>query len=418
MAIGPSPDHPAPVRQVAHALGGWIARLGWVWVDGQVAQLSLRPGPGRVFLTLRDPDTDISLSVTCHRSVLDVIDPPVTEGARVVLHGRPQYFDRRGTLSLHVDEIRPVGIGQLLARLERRRRLLAAEGLFAAERKQALPFLPRCVGLVTGRSSAAEHDVLANARQRWPGVRVTVRNVATQGDSAARQVMVALDDLDADPEVDVIVIARGGGSVEDLLPFSDEALVRAVARARTPVVSAIGHEPDTPLLDLVADVRASTPTDAAKRVVPDVREQLQLVAGLRDRAGRVVRRWVEQERAALDQVRSRPVLAAPIRQVREREQEVRDLRARQHRCLTHRLERASDELASTLARTRALSPLATLQRGYAVAQLDDGSVLTSAAQAPVGSGLDLRLADGRLRAVTQSTAPTPDPTEPFEGART
>lgn len=410
MALETSADRPAPVRQVAHALGGWIGRLGWVWVDGQIAQLTRRPGTGVVFMTLRDPVTDISLSVTCHRSVLDVVDPPVTEGARVVLHARPRFYDRRGTLSLNADEIRPVGVGELLARLEQRRRLLAAEGLFATELKRPLPFLPRCVGLVTGRASAAEHDVLTNARLRWPGVRFTVRNVATQGTSAARQVMAALAELDGDGSVDVIVVARGGGSVEDLLPFSDEALIRAVARMRTPVVSAIGHEPDTPLLDLVADLRASTPTDAAKRVVPDVREEQQRVAALRDRAGRVVRGRLERERAGLAQLRSRPALATPLTQVLAREAAIGDLRARTRRCLLHRFERAADEVASSLARTRALSPLATLQRGYAVAQLSTGAVLTSSTQASVGDQIDLRLADGRLLVRTLAVLPQPDAT--------
>lgn len=406
MALETSAEKPAPVRQVAHALGSWIGRLGWVWVDGQIAQLTKRPGTGVIFLTVRDPLTEISLSVTCHRSVLDVVDPPVTEGARVVLHARPRFYDRRGTLSLNADEIRPVGVGQLLARLEQRRRLLAAEGLFAPELKRALPFLPRCVGLVTGRDSAAEHDVLTNARLRWPGVQVTVRNVATQGPTAARQVMAAVAELDGDGGVDVIVIARGGGSVEDLLPFSDEALIRAVARVRTPVVSAIGHEPDTPLLDLVADLRASTPTDAAKRVVPDVREEQQRIAALRDRVDRVVHGRVERERAGLAQLRSRPALATPLTFVSERDAIVRDLRARTRRCLVHRLERAGDEVASSLARTRALSPLATLERGYAVAQLSTGAVLTSAAQVGVGDEIDLRLADGGLLVRTVAVLPT------------
>lgn len=410
MALQTSADKPAPVRQVAHALGGWIGRLGWIWVDGQVAQLTRRPGTTTVFLTLRDPDTEISLSVTCHRSVLDVVDPPVTEGARVVLHARPLFYDRRGTISLNADEIRPVGIGELLARLEQRRRLLAAEGLFATELKRPLPFLPARIGLVTGRASAAEHDVLTNARSRWPGVQFVVRNVATQGANAAQQVMAALANLDSTtgPErVDVVIIARGGGSVEDLLPFSDEALIRAVARLSIPVVSAIGHEPDTPLLDLVADVRASTPTDAAKRVVPDVREEQQRVAGMLERSRRVLHARLEREYAGLASVRSRPSLGAPLSGIREREHLVHELRQRTRRCLEHRVDRAVRETDSTLAQIRALSPLATLQRGYAVAQRADGAVLTSAAQASVGDAIHLRLAEGSL--LTQTTGVTLEP---------
>ncbi|MGH8828561.1 MAG: exodeoxyribonuclease VII large subunit, partial [Jiangellaceae bacterium] len=277
MALETSADKPAPVRVISQLIGQWIGRLGFVWVEGQVAQLSRRPGMQTAFLTLRDPAADLSLPVTCPVAVLDALDAPLSEGARVVVHAKPSWYFTRGTLSLAATELRTVGLGDLLARLERLRKILAAEGLFAAERKLPLPFLPRVIGLICGRDSKAEHDVLENARRRWPGVRFRVEPVAVQGLSAVSQVMEALRVLDRDPEVDVVIVARGGGSVEDLLPFSDEALVRAVAAVRTPVVSAIGHESDTPLLDLVADYRASTPTDAAKRVVPDVAEELDRV---------------------------------------------------------------------------------------------------------------------------------------------
>jgi exodeoxyribonuclease VII large subunit len=260
-------EQPAPVRQVANAISGWVDRLGAVWVEGQIAQFNRRQGMNTVFLTLRDTVADISISLTCSRQVFDSLNPPMVEGASVVVHAKPSFYANRGTLSLHVRDIRMVGLGELLARIERRRQLLAAEGLFAVERKRRLPFLPGTVGLVTAPSSAAERDVLENGRRRWPAVRFAVRYAAMQGTTSAAEVIAALERLDRDPVVDVIVIARGGGSVEDLLPFSDEGLLRAVFAARTPVVSAIGHEPDSPLLDLVADLRASTPTDAAKLVV-------------------------------------------------------------------------------------------------------------------------------------------------------
>ncbi|MGZ6798123.1 MAG: exodeoxyribonuclease VII large subunit, partial [Nocardioidaceae bacterium] len=259
MALETTPEQPAPVRQIANLVAGWIDRLGAVWVEGQVAQLSRRQGMNTVFLTLRDAVADVSVSVTCSRMLFDSLNPPVVEGASVVVHAKPTYYANRGTLSLRADDIRMVGLGELLARLERRRQLLAAEGLFARELKRPLPFLPTCIGLVTGQQSAAERDVLENARRRWPAVRFRVLNTAVQGPNAAGEVMEALRTLERDPEVDVIVVARGGGSVEDLLPFSDEGLLRVVHALRTPVVSAIGHEPDSPLLDLVADVRASTP---------------------------------------------------------------------------------------------------------------------------------------------------------------
>ncbi|MGA9749405.1 MAG: exodeoxyribonuclease VII large subunit, partial [Nocardioides sp.] len=274
MGLDTTLEKPAPVRQIANAIAGWVDRLGSVWVEGQVAQLSRRQGMNTVFMTLRDAVADVSVPVTCSRQLFDSLNPPVVEGAGVVVHAKPSYYANRGTLSLRADDIRTVGLGELLARIERRRQLLAAEGLFAAERKRPLPFLPGCVGLVTGAGSAAERDVLEVARRRWPAVDFRVVHTAVQGPQAAAEVMAALDRLDRDDAVDVIVIARGGGSVEDLLPFSDEGLLRAVFAAGTPVVSAIGHEPDSPLLDLVADVRASTPTDAAKLVVPDVVQEL------------------------------------------------------------------------------------------------------------------------------------------------
>ena len=245
MAAPSTAEQPLPVRTVARHISEWVSRLGKVWVEGQVTEVSKRPGT--VFLTLRDPVADVSLRLTCSRGVCDAVVPPLADGARVVVHAKPDFYLSRGTLSLVAYEIRPVGVGELLARLERLKGVLAQEGLFAASRKKPLPFLPGVVGLVTGRASAAERDVLENARRRWPAVRFDVREVAVQGHLAVEQVVGALRSLDAAPEVDVIVLARGGGSVEDLLPFSDEALCRAVAACRTPVVSAIGHEPDSPL---------------------------------------------------------------------------------------------------------------------------------------------------------------------------
>ncbi|MDP9393805.1 MAG: exodeoxyribonuclease VII large subunit, partial [Actinomycetota bacterium] len=289
MSLQTTPEQPAPVRRVSQLIGQWVGRLGAIWVEGQVTQVVRRPGARTVFLSLRDTAADISLNVTCSAALLESLAMPLRDGARVVVHARPDFYIARGTLSLHADDIRPVGLGQLLARLEELKSVLLAEGLFAAERKRALPFLPSVVGLVCGRASAAERDVVENARRRWPAVRFRVAEVAVQGVSAVTEVTTALQALDRDPDVDVIVIARGGGSLEDLLPFSHEALVRAVAACRTPVVSAIGHEVDTPLLDLVADVRASTPTDAAKRIVPDVAEETARVEGLRTRARTAVR---------------------------------------------------------------------------------------------------------------------------------
>ncbi|WP_371795401.1 exodeoxyribonuclease VII large subunit [Streptomyces sp. NBC_01718] len=397
MALNTSAEAPLPVGEVSRLIGGWIDRLGAVWVEGQITQLSRRPGAGVVFLTLRDPSHDISVSVTCFRQVFDRIADVVTEGARVVVLAKPEWYAPRGQLSLRATEIRPVGIGELLVRLELLKKSLAAEGLFALDRKKPLPFLPQLIGLVCGRASAAERDVLENARRRWPAVRFEVRNTAVQGVHAVNQVVQAVKELDDLPDVDVIIVARGGGSVEDLLPFSDEQLIRTVAGCRTPVVSAIGHEPDSPLLDLVADLRASTPTDAAKKVVPDVGEELDRVQQLRDRALRTVRGLLDREERGLAHALGRPSMQQPLRMVDEREAEVDALIGRSRRVLGHLLDRADSELAHTRARVVALSPAATLERGYAVLQRPDGHVVRSPADAgAAGDELRARVSEGEF----------------------
>src|SRR5437763_8298224 len=389
-------EHPWPVRVVSQKIGSWIAKLGWVWIDGQVAQITRRPGTSTVFLTLRDPSADLSLTVTTNRDVLDLGAPNLGDGARVVVHARPEFYAARGTLSLRADEIRQVGLGELLARLEQLKKLLAAEGLFARERKRRLPVPPRRIGLITGRASAAERDVLMNTRRRWPAVEFRVLNVAVQGPTAVPQILDALKVLDHDDSVDVIVIARGGGSVEDLLPFSDEALCRAVFAARTPVVSAIGHETDTPLLDYVADLRASTPTDAAKRIVPDVAEQTALITQLRDRARRCVTGWLDRETAWLAAVRSRPALADPVREIEGQAERVDALLQRARMSLTGSLARAGDDVAHTRARLLALSPASTLGRGYAIVQHRDDGVVRSAAEVKAGEMLTVRFAEDQI----------------------
>ncbi len=391
-----SPEAPWPVRTVARKIAEYIGRLGEVWVEGQVAQLSRRGGAATVFLTLRDPAADMSVSVTCHRDVAERTGLELTEGARVLVRARPDYYVARGSFSLRATEIRAVGLGELLARIERVRRLLAAEGLFDTARKRPLPFAPAVVGLVTGRDSAAERDVLVTARRRWPAVRFTVHNCAVQGPTAAASVIEGLRRLDADPAVQVIVVARGGGSVEDLLPFSDEGLVRAIAACRTPVVTAVGHETDTTLVDHAADVRAATPTDAAHRVVPEIGEQRHLVEALRTRARAVVTGQLDAHQRWLASVRSRPVLAAPDRMLHGRADEVLALRTRARRTLVHRVEGAERDLEHARARVGALSPAATLQRGYAVVQRADGALVRDPADVGPGEPLQVRVAGGRL----------------------
>jgi exodeoxyribonuclease VII large subunit len=320
-----------------------------------------------------------------------------------VLHAKPTFFLGRGTLSLRASEIRAVGIGELLARIERLRKLLAAEGLFAPERKRRLPFLPTGIGLITGRASAAERDVLVNAHARWPAAAFQVINTAVQGPQAVPQILTALSTLDADPAVQVIVIARGGGSVEDLLPFSDEALCRAVSAAGTPVVSAIGHEPDTPLLDHVADLRCSTPTDAGKRIVPDVKEEAERVRQLRDRGRRALHGWVDTQCRLLNQLRSRPALADPLGPIERRAGDIEMHTERGRRAILTALSREQAALASARARLTALGPAATLTRGYAVVQYTDDAgelqVLRSVSEIAEGAPLRVRVADGAVHAV-------------------
>lgn len=402
---GPSPstaEQPWPVRTVSTKVAQWIDRLGSVWVEGQITQINARPGTRTAFLVLRDPSVDMSLSVTCSPQLLRDAPVPLTEGSRVVMFGKLSFYTGRGTVSLRVTEIRAVGIGELLARIERLRALLAAEGLFDPRLKRPLPFLPGTIGLVTGRASAAEHDVLSVAQRRWPAVRFEVRNTAVQGPTAVPQIIEALEELDRDPRIDVIILARGGGSVEDLLPFSDETLCRAIVACTTPVVSAIGHEPDSPLSDHVADLRAATPTDAAKRVVPDAVAEQALVADLRERSAAALRNWVQRESHLVAQLRSRPALADPLSGIDRRAEEVERLRDAARRDVTRAIDAESTTVAHLQARLTTLGPAATLARGYAVVQKVLGDtepeVLRSVDDAPPGTQIRVRLADGAVRA--------------------
>ena len=396
MPLESTAESPLPVRTVAMAIGGWVGRLGRVWVEGQITQLTRRPGQATCFLVLRDTAAEMSLQVAAPRSLVDALDPPLTEGGRVVVWAQPEFRPQRGTLSLTAYDVRPVGVGALLARLEQLRKTLAAEGLFAAERKRPLPFLPRTIGLVTGRASAAERDVVDNARRRWPAVQFRIENVAVQGGYAVTEVIAAVQRLDRDAEVDVIVVARGGGSVEDLLPFSDEALVRAVAATLTPVVTAVGHESDVPLVDHAADVRASTPTDAAKLVVPDVAEEQQRVHVLRLRARRTVESRLDTELHRLEGLLSRPAIADPVGQLGRWSNEVEAVRERARRATLACVGEARTDSARLAARVTAMSPQATLDRGYAVLQKADGTAVRDPAEVTAGEQLTGRVAAGRI----------------------
>ena len=404
-AQGKSPEHPWPVRSVAMMVKDWIDRLGTVWVEGQIAQLNVRPNSGTAYITLRDPAADMSLQITCPRDLVYNAPVKLAEGTQVIMHGRPSFFVGRGSFSLRVNQIRAVGIGELLARIDRLRQLLDAEGLFDPRLKRPIPFLPNTIGLITGRASAAERDVISVAEARWPAVRFAVRNTTVQGPTAVAQIVEALRQLDDDAAVDVIVLARGGGSVEDLLPFSDETLCREIAKCTTPVVSAIGHEPDNPLCDLVADVRAATPTDAAKRVVPDAVAEQALVGELRHRSARALRNWVHREQHTLSQLRSRPVLSQPLAALTARSAEIERARATARRDVTRLVDSETKGIEHLSARLATLGPAATLARGYAVVQVASGAmpVLRSTADAPAGTRLRIRVADGAITTVSEGS---------------
>jgi exodeoxyribonuclease VII large subunit len=388
-----SSEKPAPVRVISEAISEYINRLGQVWVEGEIAQLNDRAGSGMVYIRLRDPSVDMYLEVTCPRSVFKAV-APLSENARVVINSKVNFYTPTGRLSLNAREIRQVGLGELLARLEALKKVLAAEGLFALERKKRLPFLPNKIGLICGRASAAEKDVKENARRRWPAVRFETREVAVQGADAVIQVSAALRELNSDPEVDVIIITRGGGSFEDLLAFSDEGLVRLAAACKKPIVSAIGHEQDTPLLDLVADVRASTPTDAAKLVVPDFQEEVSKIKNLRDRSDRKINDLVILEMTKIVNLIQRPVMKDPIIMVTSRQEIISGFISRSFMSMNSKLLRAFDEVTHIAARVRTLSPQATLDRGYSVVQKSDGVIVKDPASLASGEKIQLRMAKG------------------------
>ncbi len=400
-----SPDSPWPLHLLSEKLKAHIERAPAAWVEGQVIELNRRSS--MCYITLRDVDSEVSLSLSVYGTVMDRVSSPLERGSRVVARLRPDFWVKTGRLSMQTIDIRPVGVGDLLARIERLRQALAAEGLFASARKKQLPLLPHRIGLITGRDSDAMKDVMRNAALRWPAVEFEVREVAVQGVSSVAQVTAALAALDADPRVDVIIIARGGGALEDLLPFSDESLVRAVSAARTPVVSAIGHEADRPLLDEVADLRASTPTDAAKRVVPDVSEELDRIAQARSALERSVRLLVHRESESLANLRSRPSLARPEGMIDVREADIERLRSRAMRSTSTAVERESDSVGHLRDRVRSLSPQKTLDRGYAVVQAEGGQVVRQPDQVTAGEPLRIRVAGGQFTAITQPRAAPP-----------
>jgi exodeoxyribonuclease VII large subunit len=391
-----SSDAPATVRVVSEAIKEYVERLGPIWIEGEISELNERSGM-MAFMRLRDPSVDMSISVMCHKSVIAAVKP-LPDNARIVMYAKPSWYTKNGSLSFSAREIRQVGVGELLARLEALKNLLAGEGLFNSDRKVALPLLPKVIGLICGRNTDAEKDVVENAKRRWPSVQFEIREVTVQGAAAVTEVSAALRELEANKDVEVIIITRGGGSFEDLLPFSDEGLVRLAASCETPIVSAIGHEKDAPLLDLVADYRASTPTDAAKRVVPDIAEEIQMISAMRDRARRTLLNLLDLESTRITNFKNRPVMKDPHVLITTRAEVIAGLRDRSNRSFGASIKLAKEELKQIKARVRALSPQSTLDRGYSVVQLADGQIVTDPKKLKAGDELRLRLAKGETKA--------------------
>ncbi|MDO4927585.1 MAG: exodeoxyribonuclease VII large subunit [Corynebacterium sp.] len=412
MAAAPqAPEATAmPVREVNTRMKEWIERLGKIWVEGEIAQLNVKRTWRFSYITLRDTEEESSIKLTLPTQLALNAEPPLEDGARVKVFGKPAYYVKRGELSLWVTDIQPVGLGNLLARIEQLRQRLHAEGYTDPARKKPVPFLPHKVGLITGRGSAAERDVLSVAKDRWPQVHFEIRNTAVQGARAVPEIIPALAELDADPLVDVIIIARGGGSVEDLLPFSEEALQQAVIQCSTPVVSAIGHEPDHPILDDIADMRAATPTDAAKRVVPDVSGELDRLAELRQRSRDALIAKVRQQQQYITQIRSRPILRSPLQPLTQRRAELAHSTQRLHAAIQRLLNQEQAQVNLLRSKVSTLGPAATLERGYAIVQVvpRDGTppqVVTSYEDAPPGSQLRIRVSDGSIVAAGMQAKP-------------
>ena len=360
-----STEHsPWQVSQLSKSLKDWVEKLGRVWVEGELQSYSEKGG--NVFASLRDLDIENAIDIHSFANAGAEIEVGLKQGDRVVALLQPVFWPKNGKLTMRIGAMHKVGLGELLERIERLKQQLVAEGLTDPARKKPLPFLPHKIGLITGANSDAEKDILQNAKLRWPDVQFEVINTLVQGDRAAGEIIMALGQLDAMEDVDVIIIARGGGSFQDLLPFSDERLVRAAAALSKPFVSAIGHENDQPLLDLVADLRASTPTDAAKRVVPDVVEERRNLKLMRERAWYRVSSFVDAQLQLLVAVRSRPVLASPYGFVDAQAEQLGLLNRRIREIFDYRVQVALSEIRELRAKAGALSPKLTLERGYSL----------------------------------------------------
>ncbi|MEY2899840.1 MAG: hypothetical protein RL247_6 [Actinomycetota bacterium] len=389
-----SPEAPWSIHKLSELMGGYIDRLGAVWVEAEITQWG--HAAGNIYGKLSDIEADAQVSITVWRKAQENLPEGLGQGDRVIALLKPSWYVKGGTLSMNVLQMRHTGLGEILEKLAQLKATLQAEGLFDADRKKPLPFLPSVIGLVTGKDSDAEKDVLTNAKLRWPDVEFVVEHAAVQGDRCVPEVMAALQKLDAHPDVEVIIVARGGGDFLNLLPFSDESLVRLAASLHTPLVSAIGHEADRPLLDEVADLRASTPTDAAKRVIPDVAEQKAMIRDIRNRLDVKIESLVEYELERLNSFRSRPSLADPHTLVDRASEELAHLMARGSDISRIVMERFQAQVAELSGALRSLSPQRTLDRGYAIVRDSTGHVISRTQEVSSGDALSIRVSDGNI----------------------
>jgi exodeoxyribonuclease VII large subunit len=398
MYPGHSPENPMQVREAARALADLINPLPSIWIEGEITQAKVRPNSEWVFLDLRDVSQEATLNVMLSKNALKISKLTPESGMRVVINGKPEFWPNRGTLIIRAKAIQTLGLGELMVRLEELKQKLLIEGLFAESRKKSLPFLPTKIGLICGRASAAMHDVIENAQRRWPIAEFVTLEVAVQGAKAAYEVTQALKKLNSRKDIDVIIITRGGGSFEDLLPFSDENLIRAVSDSLIPVVSAIGHEEDSPLLDLVADVRASTPTDAARKVVPDFDYEFELLARQLDQLRRFTENTIEREQLLLDRLLENSALNSIEDFLQPFQQHLDDAISVLREQANQKVNSEVNWFNPTKATLQALSPVATLERGFAIVQLENGKLLKRKTDVKKGERLRVRLAKDSINA--------------------
>ncbi|MFZ9227588.1 MAG: exodeoxyribonuclease VII large subunit [Candidatus Nanopelagicales bacterium] len=397
MKSGQSPEEAIQVKDASRALSEIISSMPSVWIEGQITSIKIRPGSDWVFVDLRDVSAEATLNVVFNRSVLDDAPSEIESGQRVLVHGKPEFWMNRGSLVFRARRIQPVGLGELMIALEKLKQQLLKEGLFAPEKKKPIPFLPKKIGLICGRASAAMKDVMENTMLRWPGIKFDVHEVAVQGVKSSSEVRAALAQLNAENEVEVIVITRGGGSFEDLLPFSDEMLLRAVAASNIPVISAIGHEQDNPLLDYVADLRASTPTDAASKLVPDLEDEIELIDDWVFRMREIIANRIEREQTSLERLLEKSALDSPKEFIQSHRDVIIDLKTNLRNLISTKIYTEQTWFKPRLAQLRTLSPLSTLARGFALVQKNDGKLVRKESDVNSGDLLKIRLEKDSLQ---------------------